>query len=276
MPVYLAWQVMCALALVLPTCCGKRTQPKGPQPLQMFEQAAEAKGTDYFLLKRRIMAVKNARDVILKLLEERRLAWQERLVARAVLDELERPEHCEEERRRLGLLLLRVIDLPKPSASAEDEKGSSSGGPEALPENPELSEALKSLAGEVGFLAEIVLKHTADTIAELVAKARADEQKMLHREWAERRKERSENPNAAIGLEPELFTAEALLGTWSQSDRRRYLGPARSIAAQALALTGTEESERLIEEMARVEGDVAEQAPFEPGRTSACLSCCSC
>ena len=269
MPIYLAWHTMCALALVLVTCCGRRTQPQVARPFEMFKQAAEAKGTDYFLLKRRIMAVENARKVTHKLLKERRLGWQERLVARAVLDELKRPGHTEEMRRRFGLLLVRAADLKETSVPARDERGPPQGKTKALASDPELPQTLDSLASEVGLLAEVALRHTPGTIAELVAKAHAYEQKRLHGEWTERRKERSENPNAAIGPEPKLFTAEALLKNWSAGDRRRCLGVAKSLAARAIALAGTEQSEQLIEEMVREEGDLPKRTSPKPGRTSA-------
>jgi len=217
--------------------------------LQQFQHAVSETGDKYFAAKQKILAVEEAGDTVARFVAERQLGWRERMIASAIREQQKDRGGWEAVTKRLALLAL--FHRGRPHGAPRDFREMWDTNPRTLPAESEAKQLFEALAGKIGLAAEVILKHSPETIAEIAAATRLAAVKTLPEGSRMRVLIRNPELRRSDGNRLRLVTAEELLRRWPPEDRRWILLNARCLVGRALVLVGNEDGIRLLEEMGK-------------------------
>jgi len=215
-------------------------------PRSLSEEISEACGKEYFDLKAQLLGTEGAEDILKGLLADEELPAQQRLLVRAMLDELSEPEQYAALVRDLACR----ADAYFESAPTQARRQMYFDSPKELPEGSEAAVFYRSLAGHEGLLAEVVLKHSLETIAQEALQGRLIS---LEERLREEEAGASEQEKEGLRVHYERAVAWQKRVFKQRDDRERLvrLVSAQRLAARALVLVGDADAVALLEHMGR-------------------------
>lgn len=231
-----------SLALALLMCrpvCGRAEDaaPLLPEPQQLLVQAAKAKGKAYFTAKRRLLEADPLGKRAQTWLADASLPWDQRQVARALVDQAAGPQAYDQAAMALAGLL--VKGRRRESRRPPDRhRHLWYRNPLEIPAGSEIRQTFEQIGQQTGLVYEVLFKHTPTTISEYAAAARAE--RLAEMPESEKRYKGGElKPEYAIGTKQ-----------WSTSltdrDRTDFLFQAHIFAMRLLVLSDSADAIALL------------------------------
>lgn len=241
------------LAVLLVVCLGHAARAgdadEAPSLRDLFEKAVKTTGKDYFAAKEAFLSREDARDTAMMILTDPKLTWGETMVARSIREQLDDPVAWQVLLKSMALFAYQRTRGESRLGFPADVASLWYGNPKALDRDSEARQVFEAWSDKVGLLAEVLRKHSPDSMAEVTWHVRSED---LSGWW----KERSERPGGAkakVGAW-RLWGWRTDTGSvvrWPRRERELLLVLARRLAARALVLVGDDDAVRLIEEMGK-------------------------